>query len=101
MLESLDAESKVPEWKVIRNKFQRYANVSVRIQPLPIPIHQEKAPIKKPIGQTYSQTVKTAPMLRAGEKDIKRNWSSVYEGEEDEQEMRLKSLRNQLKKRQA
>ena len=85
------------EWKAMRNKFQKYANVPVRVQPLPIPVMpQEKATIKKPIGQVYSQTVKTAPVVRVADKEKKRGLSALYDG--NEEEMRLNALKSQLRK---
>jgi hypothetical protein len=87
----------VAEWKILRSKFQKYANVPVRIQPLPIPVlPQEKGTIKRPVGQVYSQAVKTAPLVRVGDREKKRSLSSLYEGSEEE--MRLNALKSQLRK---
>jgi hypothetical protein len=115
LLESLDGESKVAEWKSVRAICQKYAsapaNALQSTKPAPIAIIQGKAPFKRPAnspGQLPSQTLKTASNSKpANDREKKRTLSSVYEEEGqpyremelNEHEMRLNSLKNQLKKK--
>lgn len=73
LLESLDAESKVSEWKIIRIRYQKYDKIPVKILPIPIIATQGKAARRDPLPFNNN----SKPM-KSTEKEKKRAMSSAF-----------------------